>query len=66
MKLNYSVTFEFDIDPPLTRRGSVEASHLGACARRAVENANRALKPKRWRSFVLCALERLPANADGL
>jgi len=62
LKLKYSVTFEFDTRPPLTHRGIVEGASADACARRAVREARRLLKPVAWSSFVFVALERMPAS----
>jgi hypothetical protein len=65
MIINYAVTFEFDTRPPTTHRGTVEGSAAATCARRAIEQAQKALKPIAWTSMVCCFLERLPA-ADGV
>ncbi len=59
MKVNYSVSFEFDQRAPVTHRGTVEGWTAGTCTRRAVEEAQKALTPINWSSMVCVLLERL-------
>ncbi len=59
MKVKYAVTFEFETLAPLTHRGTVEASQVGTCVRRAVQQAQKALQPRNWSSMVCVLLERL-------
>jgi hypothetical protein len=60
MRVNYAVTFEFDLRPPLTHRGTVEGWAASTCTRRAVDEAQKALQPVNWSSMVVVLLERLP------
>jgi len=64
LKLKYSVSFEFETRPPVTHRGVVEGASPDACARRAIREARRVLKPVNWSSFVFVALERMPVSGD--
>lgn len=66
MTCQYAVTFEFDTRPPITHRGTVEGWSASTCTRRAVKDAQKALKPFGWTSMVCCLLERLdtPMRAD--
>lgn len=59
MRAKYSVTFEFDSQPPKTHRGIVSAGQASTCMSRAVRQAQAALKPKNWASMVCVILERL-------
>lgn len=52
-RLTCTVTFEFDLNPPLTYRGPIQASHVGTGARMAVQQAAQALRPARWQSVVV-------------
>lgn len=58
MKVKYAVTFEFEERPPVTHRGTVEASAEATCASRGIKLAKRALRPVNWTSVVVF-LERL-------
>ena len=53
MKLDYSVTFEFDIRAPVTDKGTVETGSVYTCASRAVKLAKQRLKPHSWGSVVV-------------
>ena len=64
MKIKYSVTFEFPLRAPVTHRGTVEASTVGTCARRAIQIAKTELRPVNWSSMVFVALERLDVASD--
>jgi hypothetical protein len=64
MKVKYSVSFEFDIRPPLTHRGTVEGGQPHVCVARATKEAHRALRPVKWRSLVCVLLERLDVTKD--
>lgn len=67
MIAQYAVTFEFDTLPPLTHRGTVVAAAPGTCVRRAVEAAQKPLRPVNWSSLVVVLLERAgePDALDG-
>lgn len=56
MRIAYSVTFEFESRVPLTHRGVVEAGanrvNVGLSARRAMQQAHKALRPREWVSVV--------------
>jgi hypothetical protein len=54
---SYSVSFEYDLAPVMTHRGSVSASSAGSAARQALKEARCTLKPRGWRSVVV-VLER--------
>ena len=64
MKVRYSVTFEFDTRPPITHRSTVEGWSASTCTRRAVEEAQKALRPVGWSSMVCVLLERLDADVE--
>lgn len=57
MKIGYSVTFEFESRAPVTHRGTVEGLRPAACFRRAVQDAQRVLRPRDWTS-VVCVLDK--------
>jgi hypothetical protein len=59
MKVRYAATFEFDTLPPTTHRGVVEAVSAATCVARATREANKALRPRYWTSYVVVLLERL-------
>jgi hypothetical protein len=66
VQVRYSVTFEFDTQPPTTHRGTVAASQVGTCVARAVKEARKALRPRNWSSVVCVLLERVEQEAgDG-
>ena len=54
---HFTVSFEFDSQPPLTHRGQVLAAIPASGTRMAVKAATKALHPARWRS-VVCVLDR--------
>jgi hypothetical protein len=58
MLLDYSLTFEFATDKPLTMKGTVEASNPATAAARAVRAAQDAYPKTRWQSIVV-VLERI-------
>jgi hypothetical protein len=55
----YSVSFEFDLRPVLTYKGTVTASSYGNLVARATKAAQKALRPVNVRSLVCVLLERL-------
>ena len=59
MKVRYSVTFEFELRPPVTHRGVVEAGQTHTCVSRATKLAQKALRPVNWTSCVCVLVERL-------
>ena len=65
MTVRYAVTFEFDQRPPVTHRGTVAASQVGTCVRRATEEAQKALTPREWTSMVVVLLERVQDGQGG-
>jgi hypothetical protein len=60
-RMTYSVTFEFDLRPPLTHRGTVEATGIAAATARAARAAHKTLRPINWTSAVVVLLDRAPA-----
>jgi hypothetical protein len=64
MRVKYAVTFEFDLRPPLTYKGIVEAGQPHVCCARAVKEAKAALRPINWSSMVCVLLERLDGAED--
>jgi hypothetical protein len=48
MRVEYSVTFEFESRPALTHRGTVAASTGATCVARATRAAQKALRPVGW------------------
>ena len=64
LRLKYSVSFEFDLRPPLTHTGIIEGWAASTCARRAIEEAQEVLRPVNWTSMVCVFLERLSALDD--
>ena len=68
MTVNYSVTFEFDLRPPVTHRGTVVAAKVSTCVFRATRDAQKVLRPQGWSSMVCVLLERVQETnqpADG-
>lgn len=63
MKINYSVTFEFETRPPVTLKGTVEGGRASTCASRAIQLAQKALTPVNWTSAVCVLLDRARADA---
>ncbi len=59
MTVEYAVTFEFDMAPPITHRGTVVASVTPALFARATRQAIKANPGLRWTSMVCVLLERL-------
>lgn len=66
MHIEYAVTFEFPLRPPVTFRGTVQGSTASVCASRATKAAQKALTPIGWSSCVCVLLGRLPAKAEGV
>lgn len=66
MIIKYAVTFEFESRAPLTHRGTVKGSSAATCARRAIEEAQRELRPVNWSSLVYAALERSAEDSEGV
>ena len=64
MDFHYSVTFEFEMRPPLTHKGTLAASSGATCASRAVRAAQKALRPVGWTS-VVCLAYRPPSAKAG-
>jgi len=64
MTMHYAVTFEFETRAPVTHRGTVESSRASTGARRAIEQAQAALKPINWISMTFVVLERTGACDD--
>lgn len=61
MKVEFAVTFEFEMRPPETIRGVIEASNPATVASRAIRLARRTIHPRKWTS-VVCVLFRGDAN----
>lgn len=64
MTLNCSVTFEFKRLPPTTHKTTVVGATVGTCVRRALQNAQKALRPVNWTSLVVVVLERVDRAAE--
>jgi hypothetical protein len=64
MTVRYSVTFEFDLRPPLTHKGTVSGGQPHVCVARATKAAHKALRPVNWSSLVCVLLERLDATDE--
>lgn len=62
MKVRYSVTFEFDVQPPVTHKGTVVAASMPTCFARAARDAAKAHPGLRWTSMVIVLLERVEAE----
>jgi hypothetical protein len=58
MKVKYAVTFEFQVNAPITVRGEVEAERAPTAARRAIEEAMDQNPNLKW-SSISVLLERL-------
>ena len=58
MTAKCQVTFEFDSRPPRTWNGEVEGGSAATLARRAIDAANKQLRPRSWVSFTCVILER--------
>lgn len=63
MKVKYAVTFEFNVQLPLTVRGEVEAGSPRTCAARAIDEAQEKHKGVRWNSMSIL-LERLDMESE--
>jgi hypothetical protein len=61
MRVRYSVTFEFDVAPPITYQGTVAATSMPTCFARATREAVKAHPGLRWSSMVCVLLERVEA-----
>ncbi len=59
MTVRYAVTFE-STAAPLTHRGVMQAGQAHGCAARAINVAQKILRPFNWTSMVYVALERTP------
>ena len=55
----YAVSWEFDVRPVLTHKGTVTASSYGNLVARATKAAQKACRPVNARSVVCVLLERL-------
>lgn len=66
MRVRYSVTFEFDVQAPITHRGTVAASSMPTCFARAAREAIKASPGLRWSSMVIVLLERLDVPAQAV
>ena len=64
MRVRYACTFEFGLRPPLTHRGEVSGTTLGALVARAVRESQRVLKPRQWASLNCVLRERLDLELD--
>lgn len=71
MVLDYVVTFEFSLDPPITRRGTVVATSAQTCARLAVKEAKDKTPRVKWSSLVVVLTQKglldkksVDSNAD--
>lgn len=53
MTLDYVCTFEFEMDPPRTHKGKVQASSVQACARIAVTETKNTFPNSQWSSVVV-------------
>ena len=60
----FPVSFEFDVRPVLTHRGTVTASSYGNLVARAMKEAQKVLRPVNARSMVCVLLERVPAAGE--
>jgi hypothetical protein len=58
MKVHYAVTFEFDTRPPMAHKGTVAAAHVSTCVRRAVQDAQKPLRPIGWSSLAMSEFDR--------
>jgi len=58
MTCRYSVTYEFDVRPPITLKGQVTAGSAATCMARATREAQKALRPVGWTSLVCVLSER--------
>jgi hypothetical protein len=58
LTIHYAVTYEFEHRPPLTYRGTATAGKVSTCARLALNEAQKALKPHGWASLNFVVLER--------
>lgn len=53
MVLDYAVTFEFELEAPLTARGKVSALEVQTCASRALVEAKNKFPKTQWSSIVV-------------
>lgn len=63
MKCKYSLTFEFEVEQPLTTTGIMEAKKLRTVAMRAINEGTKKHKGVKWSSFVL-VLEKLDDTVE--
>lgn len=54
MELKYTASFEYDLRPVSTTRGTISASQVPTCFARAARKAIKAQRPRGWRSVVIC------------
>ena len=52
MNLQCEVTFEFEIRPPMTWKGFIEANAIHTICHRAVSEASKDLSPRNWTSMA--------------
>jgi hypothetical protein len=64
MTVKYSATFEFEVQAPITHRGTVVASSMPTCFARAAREAVKAYPGLRWSSMVIVLLERVADAGD--
>lgn len=58
MQAQCAVTFEFQMRPPVTWKGTVDGFSAATIMRRATDTAQKALSPRNWSSAVCVILER--------
>ncbi len=66
MKVRYSVSFEFESRPAETARGVVEGWSASTCTRRAVEEAQKGVRPVNWTSLVCVLLDRVEDQKESV
>ena len=64
MTCDYSFTFEFDTQAPVTVQGTVSAGQLRTIAARAIDDAVKAHPGLVWRSVVLVVERRARSEHD--
>jgi hypothetical protein len=58
MKCKYSLTFEFEVEQPITCRGEIEATSIRTIVARAVDDAVEKNPNTKWSSVVV-VIERM-------
>jgi hypothetical protein len=58
MTVKYAVTFEFEVQAPITHKGTVTATTMPTCFARATREAVKAHPGLHWSSMVCVLLER--------